>query len=434
MLAYFDDGADFASMYVSGDPQHASGLRRAGGLAGTPEFGVERRSAGYDASGSWIGIDEWMLRCVELQYVVEFHYEWIRLASHLHAVGTGLEKEDEEKAQRDQEAMRDDPLDWDEAGAAPTPLPSQQPQAAHHHGGTISASSSSAEWMNMANSMTLSEAESFPQVLGFSHITDFFTLRSAGLSPREAARPLLATLIEELAGSDSGLTPESATRVDLLASDGETDHFGHPALFARSGAVDLVFGLGAAAGDNAPPNAIPAAAAALAAFGQAIYEDDEDDDDDDDDDDEDHRGEADGGPREAREEEGRGRRGASSRATLDVADLFGHVSYDARTLYKNESTREGGPSNGDAHPRRKLREAAMAQAMAQKAVSPLRPSLPTLGSLLANMRSVLAMCPRIRLLGLNGFLERAVGGERETVGLSELWVVSHFLPLFALPC
>lgn len=414
-LGYLENGVEFAAMHVQSMPSQTTQPRpppiRQNGLdywndldawsstssAPFGGFGVDRESAGYDAAGERIGMDEWMLRCIELQNMIEFHWEWI---------DTTCPKQDIMDTKGNEEAKAQDPIDWADVRQAPPPLPSIWRRDREMSLGSMSASMT-ADGYPIANQLRL----------GFDHLSRFSLLRQRGYSPRSSARIIIGAYLDRVPRQDQ--EEIEIDTVEFLQDSSETDHFSHPALFARSGAIELILGCEPPEGENAPPNAIPASSAVFSAFGSSNYSSDEESDSEQD------GGDHDGGRHinghAAVTMEGRQRE--RERNALDFADLYGHVSHDSRTLF-------GGASFEKA----KDQEDYMMALDESLPCSPLLPikdkgkqkhrswgkPLPTLGSLLATLRACLSFCPRIRVLGLNGFLERVVGGTRECVGLSEL--------------
>lgn len=393
-LVYLEEGVEFAAMQVQSKPTQGAQFRPSpfsehelhnwhhpDAWSANPSisfggFGVDRESAGYDAAGDWIGMDEWTLRCIELQNMAEFHWEWIAATSPKQEVDTS----------GDEEAKALDPTDWADAKEAPAPLPS----VLQSHPDFSSQSTPT--------------SPSMPYRVGFDHLVHFSMLRQRGHSPRSAALAVVENYLRK-----TGQAKLQHSNLDLLQDWTETDHFAHPALYARSGAVELLLGCEPPEGENAPPNAIPASSAVFSAFGGPEYDSDNDSDSADED--------ATAHHANAHHVSLEGRQRERERTVLDFADLFGHISHDSRTLYTGsqetphdrDSKMNGGMPSSSHPPEWKLQE--------KRAWG--RP-LPTLGSLIATLRACLSFCPRVRVLGLNGFLERVVGGTKECVGLSEL--------------
>jgi hypothetical protein len=387
-LVYLENGIEFAAMYVQARPTNLAQPNPPSiqdydtgdtwAASSAYGFGVDRESAGYDAAGDWIGMDEWVLRCIELQNMTEFHWEWVAATCAWQDIDTS----------GDEEAKAKDPMDWADVSEAPAPLPS----ILRRDRDTSSA--------GMPSSPSASSD------LGFDHLLRFALLRYRGHSPRYAARVLL----ENYFLSNGLLTNdylEEHTNIDLLHDSTETDHFGHPALYARSGCVELLIGCEAPEGENAPPNAIPASSAVFSAFGGMTYSSDDDSDSEDEDTLMPHAN----GTHLSLE----GRQRERERNALDFADLFGHVSHDSRSLYNGSSE---GPQ--DVEHEMMSRDHSVKSDWEWRERRERGKALPTLGSLIATMRACLSFCPRVRVLGLNGFLERVVGGTRDCVGLSEL--------------
>ncbi|PWN36796.1 uncharacterized protein FA14DRAFT_169743 [Meira miltonrushii] len=359
-------------------------------------YGVDRSSLGYDAAGDWIGLDEWVLRCLEVQYAIEFHWEWVGVTTP----PLGLPSPD--MVQADQDVLRQDPLDWGDSNVTVAPLPSREREFSTD---TLSSSSTS-DFLRSNASM-----------LGFNHIRRFFLLRAKGYSPRSAANALID---EYLASTTPFYEPKKRAsdvcNLHLLTDEDEMDHFLHPALFARSGAIHLVLAGEPPEGFNAPPNAIPATTANTFAFH------DEDGSEDDSSEDESMNGHRDDRQRRQRRE------------TLDFVDLFGHIQGSSRTLYPNNSSENSESSETediefaqygqtlrpDDHIQAQPRPYSLQPGSTRTVQAIDRRPASTLGSLTANLRAALALCPRIRVLGLNGFLERAIGGTRDCAGLTEL--------------
>ncbi|UZJ55129.1 hypothetical protein CBS101457_004449 [Exobasidium rhododendri] len=360
----------------------------AGSSAPFGGFGVDKESGGYDAAGGFIGMDEWLLRCLELQHMCEFHFEWVRITcSREEPVGSSME---------DKEAKSQDPTDWTHSVQSPSALPSVLRRDRE---------------LSLESAYT---ADTWPRsksyLLGFDHLSRFSTLRQKGHSPRSAARMIIESHLKGTALTPSQISPLlDNSNVNLLQDSPDTDHFSHPALYARSGAIDLILGSDPPEDENAPPDVIPASSAVFSAFGGASYSSDEDTDVSDE--------ELDGashtnGQRLTME----GRQRARERKVLDFADLYGHVSHDSRNIYGGayeKSRRE------DLMRHSLYADSSLNEGEVDERRRPSRP-LPTLGSLLATLRACLSFCPRIRVLGLSQFLERAVSGTRECVGLSEL--------------
>ena len=409
-IVYLENGAEYAAMHVQSMPTQLTQPRQppsfrendhdysatfeavaSASLASFGGFGVDRESAGYDAAGDWIGMDEWMLRCIELQNMIEFHWEW---------VAATCPKEPETSATEG--ATTEDPMDWADVPQAPTPLPSLTLRGRELSSETT-ATSSTAEYLNSASS-----------TLGFRHLSRFSVLRLSGHSPRSAAKIVLDCHFRQSGTTSPRPLPDT---LDLLHDSWETDHFSHPALFARSGAIDLILGSEPPEGDNAPPDAIPASSAVFSSFGGSFHSSDEDTDSEGEEDVRAGGVQAGNGQRITME----GRQRARERNALDFADLYGHVSYDSRTIYRAYS--EAAQEEEDdpmAQLSQTLQPTSAIQGREQHSQRQLQAPLPTLGSLLATLRACLSCCPRLRVLGLNGFLERVVGGTRECVGLSEL--------------
>lgn len=413
-LVYIENGVEYAAMNV---PSHQDRLVEArqeysGSVTPTSSipnesrhdhhpsrsfhgrgYGVDRLSMGYDAAGDWIGLDEWILRCLEVQYAIEFHWEWVGVTTP----PLGLPSPD--MVQADQDALRQDPLDWDETNVTVAPLPSREREFSSD---TLSSSSTS-DFLRSNASM-----------LGFNHIRRFFLLRSKGFSPRSSA----SALIDEYLASTTPIYEPKKKASDvcnlhLLADEDEIDHFLHPALFARSGAIHLVLAGEPPEGFNAPPNAIPATTANTFAFH-----------DEDGSEDESSELESVNGHRDDRQRHNR-------REALDFVDLFGHIQGSSRTLYTNNSLENSDSSEPEdaeftqygqtLRPDDHIQAQPKSYSLSSRIAQPIdRRPASTLGSLTANLRAVLALCPRIRVLGLNGFLERAVGGTRDCAGLTEL--------------
>lgn len=410
-LVYVENGVEYASMHapptpnrlVEPDPsahtgqvrqavvgddvilsdwEHASNSSQSSRSKG---YGVDRMSLGYDAAGDWIGMDEWMLRCLEVQHAIEFHWEWV-------GITTPPTAQDEELRHQDERAKSSDPMDWDDATEPVAPLPSRQREFSSD---------------TMASSSTTEYLRSNASKIGFAHIQQFFTLRQNGYAPREAASILIERYLKLVS---NGPVPVLADvcNIDMLADAHEADHFLHPALFARSGAIHLIVPAEAPEGPNAPPNAVPAAAAAMSSFHDETGSADTDSSDE-------EAGQADAAaPNE-------GVRARRTYDVLDFVDLFGHVQSQSRTMYAGLPLADQGSELSQTVTQSHMHDAALLNGdRTSTRHRRWRRPAPTLGSLLANMRAVLAMCPRVRALGLNGFLERAVGGARESAGLSDL--------------
>lgn len=408
-LPYLENGAEYAAMHVQSMPTQMTQPRpppfrddfqedwyNIDSLSTTSSvpfggFGVDRESAGYDAAGDWIGIDEWMLRCIELQNMIEFHWEWVKV--------TCSKQEQMSDQTEDEEAKANDPMDWAEASQPPAPLPS------------VLRRDRNVSLGSAATSDTNDETFSKSAILGFDHLSRFSLLRQRGYSPRIAAGMLIQS---HLRRSPTTIPPRSGQldTLSLLNDSSESDHFSHPALYARSGAIDLLLGTEPPEGENAPPNAIPASSAAFTAFGGYMYSSDDESESDDD------LPLANGQPMTME-----GRQRIRERNVLDFADLYGHVSHDSRALYGGQYSRavqeEDLLAVVDQTVRNEVAIPRWEREQYPQQTIRGRP-LPTLGSLLATMRACLSFCPRVRVLGLNGFLERVVGGTRECVGLSDL--------------
>ncbi|MCO5590109.1 hypothetical protein L7F22_044078 [Adiantum nelumboides] len=162
------------------------------------------------------------------------------------------------------------------------------------------------------------------------------------------------------------------------------DHFLHPALFARSGAIHLVLAGEPPEGMNAPPNAIPATTANTFAFhDEDVSEDDSSED------------EAMNGQRDDRQRR-------QPREALDFVDLFGHIQGSSRTLYTNNSSVNGDSSDPEDSESSHFGQTLRPDDHIQPRVRPYslhsthqsmdRRPASTLGSLTANLRAVLALC------------------------------------------
>lgn len=404
-LVYVEAGAEYAAMHVppkrdrlvepigrtDAVADHSSSLDTASvhSAASTADadtlqdgYGVDRASLGYDAAGEWIGMDEWMLRCLELQRAIEFHWEWVGVtcSSNIHG-----------ETEEDRAAKETDPLDWADASNPIRALPSRIRQ--------ISADT-------MASSSTTEYLRSGASSIGFQHLRNFFHLRENGHSPQSAAKLLIGRYLQSVTAN--GLkAPEAADvcNLFLMADAREEDHFLHPALFARSGAIHLIVPAEPPEGLNAPPNAIPATTAAasyLHDLGHASSDDSSDDE------------RRDGRSRSTNEE---GRHRTTPSQPLDFVDLFGHIPHSTRTLYSGPRIDDGDDSVMFSQTLKQEDDGFAAMKAPRRLMA--RPRM-TLGGLLANLRAVMSMCPRIKVLGLNGFLERAVCGTRECAGLTEL--------------
>lgn len=418
-LVYLERGADFAAMHVSSLPKHliqleakideldssfdafvssvmpSSTLNNATPIhtrSSSTSFGVERAGWGFDAAGQWIGADEWVLRCIELQHALEFHWEWVNI--------TSSDIPADSMPGEDDDVLFNDPLDWSDAAHYPAVLPSEQRR-------------------REASAKSSSTAESSDTSLGYVHLSHFFNLRAAGYSPRDSAEILIKQYIRSYRPDDQNTPLSQFCDVDLLSDGSEWDHFLSPSLFARSGAIHLLIRVEPPEGVHAPPNAVPAQVAAFSAQRRTFYSSDEVSSDEDDD----QMSEGDASHFEERREN-------VKKSSLDFVDVFGHLDSTSRALYGGSNVLLDYSRHTDSeedHLSRTLRREPTDFLSYEQAVSNSRREakrqadpVPTLGSLTGNLRALLALCPRIYVLGLNAFLERVVGGSRDCVGLHEL--------------
>lgn len=400
-------------------------------------FGIDRAGWGNDASGEWIGMDPWILRSIDLQHALEFHYEWVGITSQ------AVQQEPEKHAGENDEVLMNDPLDWADAVQYPVPLPSEERRQRE---------------VSFASASTDEDRNSNAARFGFEHLDHFFKLRAYGYTPRGAAELLIRKQLGKQHASLTKPVPalSAVCNVDLLSGESEPNHFLSPALFARSGAIHLLLQTNPPEGADAPPDTIPAHIAAVSAHRRrrrGMRFDEQSSSDDTSSSSNDEAGnEGRGTGRPFRPE---GRNTDIERHTLDLVDVFGHVETTSRMLYPPrggsgfmngaEDDVSSGEHNGNSiriQPNGRAEDPEddgmqFSQTLRQRGVEtnwlhtqtpgtmhldiiPRAEPLPTLGSLIASLRAVLSFCPRVRVLSLNGFLERAVAGTRECAGLPDL--------------